>query len=97
MKCHSENSPSGICPFRELSFRGTALRGTVCRGNVFEEMSVGEKLIGEMSVEELSAVPHINPETNLPPPIINDVCKYLRQFLGPNFGAATLQICCNIE
>ena len=27
-------------------------------------------------------IPHINSETNLPPPIINVVCKYLRQFLG---------------
>ena len=35
---------------------------------------------------------HINSETNPPPPIVNDVFKYLRQFLGTNFGIATLPI-----
>ena len=39
---------------------------------------------------------HINSETNPPPPIINVVCKYLRQFLGTSFGIAILPICCNI-
>ena len=32
-----------------------------------------------------------------PPPIINVVCKYLRQFLGTSFGVATLPTCCNIK
>ena len=39
----------------------------------------------------------INSETNTPPPIINVVCKYLRQFLGTSFGIATLPIYCNIQ
>ena len=43
------------------------------------------------------AIPHINFETNPPPPILNVVCKYLRQFLGTSFRVATLPICCNIE
>ena len=42
-----------------------------------------------------SAIPHINAETNLPPPIINVVCKYLIQVLGISSGVATLPICCN--
>ena len=33
-------------------------------------------------------IPHINPETNPPPPIVNVVCYYLS--LGTSFGAATL-------
>ena len=41
--------------------------------------------------------PRINSETNTPPPIINVVCKYLRQFLGTSFGVATLPIYCNIQ
>ena len=32
-----------------------------------------------------------------PSPLINVVCKYLRQFLGTSFGVATLPICCKIE
>ena len=32
-----------------------------------------------------------------PSPIINDVCKYLRQFDGTSFSLATLPIYCNIE
>ena len=44
-----------------------------------------------------SAIPHINSETNPPPPIINVVCKYLRQFRDTSFGVATLPIYCNIE
>ena len=43
------------------------------------------------------SIPHINSETNLPPPIVNVVCKYLREVLGTSFGVATLPICCNIE
>ena len=31
------------------------------------------------------------------PPIINVVCKYLRQFLGASSGFATISKCCNIE
>ena len=42
-------------------------------------------------------IPHINSETNPYPPIINVVCKYLRQFLGTSFGVATLPIYYNIE
>ena len=45
----------------------------------------------------LTAIPHINSETNPPPPIINVVCKYLRQFLGTSFAVAALPIYCNIE
>ena len=30
-------------------------------------------------------------------PIVNVVCKYLRQCPGTNFSIATLPICCNIE
>ena len=44
-----------------------------------------------------SPIPHINSETNPPPPIINVVCKYLRQFRDRSFGVATLPIYCNIE
>ena len=40
---------------------------------------------------------HINSKTNLPPPIINDVCKHLRQFLGTSLGVATLPIYFNIK
>ena len=43
------------------------------------------------------AIPHINSETNPPHPIINVVCKYLRQFLGTSFGVATLSIYCNTD
>ena len=39
----------------------------------------------------------INSETNPPTPIINVLCKYLKQFLGTSFGAPTLLISCNIE
>ena len=42
-------------------------------------------------------IPHINSETNPPLPMINFVCRYLRQFLGANFGVATLPISCNTE
>ena len=35
---------------------------------------------------------HINPETNAPPPIINVVCKYLRQFIGTSFGVVAIQV-----
>ena len=45
----------------------------------------------------VSTIPRINSETNLPPPISNVVCKYLRQFLDISFGVATLPIYCNIE
>ena len=45
----------------------------------------------------LSTISHINSETNPPPPIINVVCKYLRQFLGTSIGVATLPIYCNTE
>ena len=44
-----------------------------------------------------ATIPHINSETSPLPPIINVVCKYLRQFLGTSFGIATLPIYCNIE
>ena len=45
-----------------------------------------------------STIPHINFETNPPSPMINVVCKYLRQFVGTlRFGVATLPISCNIE
>ena len=44
-----------------------------------------------------TAIPHINSETNPPPPIINVVCKYLRQFRDTSFGVTTLPIYCNIE
>ena len=40
---------------------------------------------------------HINSETNPPPPSINVVCKYLRQFLGAGFRVAALPLYCNIE
>ena len=42
-------------------------------------------------------IPHINSETNTPPPIINVIYKYLRQFLGTSFGVATLPKYYNIE
>ena len=42
-------------------------------------------------------IPHINSETNPSPPIINVVCKYLRQFRDTSFGVATLPIYCKIE
>ena len=42
-------------------------------------------------------ISNINSETNLPPPMINVVCKYLRQCLGTSFGVATLPVCCNIK
>ena len=42
-------------------------------------------------------ISHIFSETNPPLPIINVVCKYLRQFLGTSFGFATLPTWCNIE
>ena len=45
----------------------------------------------------ISAIPHINSEINPPPPIINVVCKYLRQSLDTSFGVTTLPIYCNIE
>ena len=41
---------------------------------------------------KISTVPHINSETNPPVPIINIVCKYLRQFLGTSFGFVALPI-----
>ena len=44
-----------------------------------------------------ASIPHINSETNPPLPIINVVCKYLRQFLGTSFEVATLPIYHNIE
>ena len=46
---------------------------------------------------EQPTIPHINSETNPPPPIINVVCKYLRQFRDTSFSVATLPIYCNIE
>ena len=46
---------------------------------------------------KLSAIPHINSETNPLTLMINVVCKYLRQFLCTSFGVATLPICCNIK
>ena len=42
-----------------------------------------------MAASLLSTIPHINSETHPPPPIINVVCKYLRQFLGTSFRVAT--------
>ena len=42
-------------------------------------------------------IPYVNSETNPPSPMINVVCKYLRQFLGTKFGVATLPISCNID
>ena len=42
-------------------------------------------------------IPHIDSETNTPPPKFNVVCKYLRHCLGTSFSAAILPICCNIE
>ena len=42
-----------------------------------------------------TTIPHINSETNPPSPIINVVCKYLRQFLATSPGVATLLIYCN--
>ena len=44
-----------------------------------------------------ATIPHINSETNPPPPIINVVCKCLRHFLGTSFGVAALPIYCNSE
>ena len=38
-----------------------------------------------------STITHINSETNPPLPIINVVCKYLRQFLGTFLGALLCQ------
>ena len=49
--------------------------------------------IPRLSMEKKSTIPHINSETNPPPPIINIACKYLRVFLGTSFGIATLPIC----
>ena len=45
----------------------------------------------------LQAISHINSATNPPSPIINVVCKYLRQVLCKSFGISTLLIYCNIE
>ena len=39
----------------------------------------------------ISAIPHINSETNPPPPIINVVCKYLRQFLDTSLVSLLCQ------
>ena len=33
----------------------------------------------------ITTMPHINSETNPPFPIINVICKYLRQFPGTSF------------
>ena len=44
---------------------------------------------------EISLLKHS--ETNTPPPMINVVCMYLRQFIGASFGVATLPIYYNIE
>ena len=52
----------------------------------FWEISVDQ----EIMLKETSTIPHINSETNPPPPIINVVCKYLRQFLDTSFGVASL-------
>ena len=46
---------------------------------------------------KVTAIPHINSETNPLPYIINVVCKYLAQLLGRNFRVVTLPIYCNIE
>ena len=43
------------------------------------------------------SIPPINSETNLPPPIVNVVSKYLRQVLGTSVGVAIHPICCKIE
>ena len=51
----------------------------------------------DFGTPRLLTIPHINSETNSPPPIINVVCKYLRQFLDASFRVATLPICYNIE
>ena len=39
-----------------------------------------------------TTIPHINSETNPPSPIINVVCKYLRQFLATSSGVGALLI-----
>ena len=44
-----------------------------------------------------ATIPHINSETGPPPPMINVVYKYLRQFLGTSLGVAILPISCKIE
>ena len=48
------------------------------------------------------AIPHLNPSHRFwdqppHPPIINVICKYLREFLGGSFCVATLSISWNIE
>ena len=50
-----------------------------------------------LELKELTTIPHINSETKPPLPMINVVCRYLRQFLGTSFGVATIPISCNIE
>ena len=50
-----------------------------------------------IKTESNSTTHDINSETNSPSPIINVVCKYLRQVLGTSFGVANLPICCNIQ
>ena len=68
--------------------------------NGFQKIFLGENLYdcNQIISNQIAAtIPHINSEANPPPPIINVVCKYLRQFLGISFGIATLPICCNIK
>ena len=42
-------------------------------------------------------IPLINSKTKPPYPMINVVCKYMRQFLGTRFGITTLLMSWNIE
>ena len=51
---------------------------------------------GILQVEGVSHMYKTNFETNSPPPIINVVCKFLKQFFDTSFGVATLPRCCNI-
>ena len=60
-------------------------------------LSSAVRLVSLSTEPSNSTIPHIHSETSFPLPIINVVCKYLRQFLGTSFGVATLPICCNIE
>ena len=60
-------------------------------------MDILFKFAAVIKMFKLLTIPHINSETNPLSPIINVICKYLRQCLATSFIVATLPTCCNIE
>ena len=87
---HLQNNKERIQTFKETGYSRYISQNKLDKLCFKRDMAYG-------NFKDLTTMLHINSETNPPPPMINVVCKYLKQFLGASFGIATQPICCNIE